>query len=82
MNEMNEVNEMNESDESDENDESDVNKRWNVDVMREENFRGADSISRVACSDRGKRGTSYLIRLADFNVIEEWCHLNRRVMLS
>jgi hypothetical protein len=36
----------------------------------------------VACSDRDKRKTFYFIWLADVNVIEEWCYLNRRIMLS
>jgi hypothetical protein len=34
-------------------------------------FRDANSISSVACFDRSKREDSYLIRLANVNVIED-----------
>jgi hypothetical protein len=34
-------------------------------------FQRTRSTSRLACSDRGKRRISYLIRLADVNVIED-----------
>jgi hypothetical protein len=51
-------------------------KSWKKKLFfREEKFffRNANSISTIACSNRDKRELSYLIRLADVNVIEEWC---------
>ncbi len=38
------------------------------------------TISSIACFDQNKRKVSYLIRLADINLIEEWCQDNRRMM--
>ncbi len=44
-------------------------------------FSDANSIISDACSNRDRRRLSYLIWLANVNVIERWCHFNRKVML-
>jgi hypothetical protein len=60
---------------------------WKVEkklFSREEKIffsRDANSIKRIACSNRDKQKDFYLFWLASVNVFEEWCQCIRRMML-